>query len=50
MACIQIKVLRELSPILAEPLNAIFRLSMSTGKLPKDWKTGHVSPIFKKGS
>ena len=44
------KVLRELSTALAEPLYAIFTQSMNTGKLPKDWKMGHVSPIYKKGS
>ena len=47
MACTQ---LRELRTTLAKPLYAIFTESMNTGKLPKDWKMGHVSLIYKKGS
>ena len=44
------KILRELSALTAEPLCAIYSQSMETGILPKDWKMGHISPIFKKGS
>ena len=44
------KILRELRTTLAKPLYAIFTDSMNTGKLPKDWKMGHVPPIYKKGS
>ena len=40
------KVLRELSTTLAEPLYAIFTQFINTGKLPKDWKMGHVSLIY----
>jgi len=35
---------------LAEPLAMLFRKSIATGKLPLDWKSALVSPIFKKGS
>ena len=44
------KILRDLSALIAEPLCAIYSQSMATGILPKDWKMGHISPIFKKGS
>jgi Reverse transcriptase (RNA-dependent DNA polymerase) len=32
------------------PLNAIFRESLDTGKVPGDWKKANVMSIFKKGS
>ena len=44
------KVLRELSEELAEPLAAIFRSSLQEGKLPHQWKSANVTPLFKKGS
>ena len=44
------RVLRELSTELAIPLRDIFQLTLETGQLPTEWKLGHVSPIFKKGS
>ena len=36
----------ELSPI----LTLIFQKSLDTGEVPTDWRTAHVSPIYKKGS
>ena len=44
------RVLRELSTELAIPLRDIFQLTLETGQLPTEWKLGHASPIFKKGS
>ena len=41
---------KELSEVLAESLTILYKLSLSTGKLPAEWKTSHVTPIFKKGS
>ena len=43
------RVLRESSRALAVPLSKIFRKSLDSGRLPIDWKTGEVIPIFKKG-
>jgi len=31
------------------PLSKLFTQSMSTGKLPQDWVTANVVPVFKKG-
>jgi len=44
------RVLRELKDQLAEPLCQVYRLSLQHGILPKEWKTGWVSPIHKKSS
>ena len=35
---------------LAPGLTMFYRLSPDQGKLPKDWKTANVSPVFKKGN
>ena len=43
------RVLKEVSDVVADPLTAIFRKSLSEGKVPRDWKHFNVTPIFKKG-
>lgn len=43
------RILKELAEVLAEPLTKIFRLSISQGSLPEQWKTANVTPLFKKG-
>ena len=43
-------VLRELREEIAPILEAIFTKSLDTGKLPDDWKSANVVPIYKKGS
>ena len=43
-------VLKECAGELAPTLHKIFRESIDTGKLPLDWKTAEIIPIFKKGS
>ena len=43
------RILKELHTAIAEPLYNIFRKSIHQGKLPRGWKIGLVSPIFKKG-
>ena len=44
------KVLNELKDIISEPLCIIFNKSLATGDIPEDWRTAHVTPVFKKGS
>ena len=43
-------VLRELREEIAPILEAIFTKSLDTRKLPDDWKSANVVPIYKKGS
>jgi Reverse transcriptase (RNA-dependent DNA polymerase) len=43
-------LLKEMSQQLKKPLTAIFKKSVETGTIPEDWKTAHVTPIYKKGS
>ncbi|MDW0252237.1 MAG: reverse transcriptase family protein, partial [Nitrososphaeraceae archaeon] len=40
---------KQLAMSIAYPLNIIFNLSLSTSKLPADWKAAIVTPVFKKG-
>jgi hypothetical protein len=42
------KVLKECASEIVSPLCFIFNLSISTGKLPNDWLTANVVPVFKK--
>ena len=44
------RILKESSDIISQPLSIIFRESMNTSHLPEDWKTAHVTAIFKKGN
>ena len=47
--CIHPRVLHESAVTMAAPLSSLFRKSMDSGRLPLDWKSGNVTPIFKKG-
>ena len=42
------KYILELRCFLVEPLKLLFRQSLSTGKIPEDWKKGLIVPIYKK--
>ena len=44
------RVLQSLSAELAPALAAIFNQSLKEGKLPRQWRTAWIAPIFKKGS
>ena len=44
------RILFELRNELVSPLKYIFELSLKTGKIPGDWKTGKITVIHKKGS
>ncbi len=44
------KVLRETEEELLKPLTTVFKQSLREGKLPKDWKLGNITALFKAGS
>ncbi|XP_056392322.1 uncharacterized protein LOC130285118 [Hyla sarda] len=44
------RVLREASSVISLPLFMIFRDSLVSGIVPRDWRKANVVPIFKKGS
>ena len=43
-------ILKETQLEIAGPLKHMFKLSINEGTLPRDWKDGNITPIFKKGS
>jgi hypothetical protein len=43
-------ILQRLEDSVLAPLQIIFNRALETGDSPKDWKTGSVTPIFKKGT
>ena len=43
------RVLQETAKASSIPLEKIFKLSLSSGECPDDWKTANVTPIHKKG-
>ena len=43
-------ILRNVADQFAVPLSIIFTTSMKSGKIPQDWRTANVTPIYKKGS
>ena len=47
---ISAKILKLAISQLSKPLCHIFKLSLSTGKVPADWRHAKVSPIYKKGT
>ena len=40
-------MLKSTATVIAPAITALFNLSLTQGKLPKDWKTARVVPIFK---
>nr|VZI45871.1 unnamed protein product [Spirometra erinaceieuropaei] len=44
------KLLSELAQQLAKPLSFLCQKSFDVGILPTDWKTAHITPLYKSGS
>ena len=44
------RLLKAISEEIAYPVAVIFRRSLDTGCVPRDWRTANVTPIFKKGN
>ena len=45
------RILKEVSTELSRPLAKLYKKSLQCGKVPQQWKEGHITPIFKqKGS
>ncbi|CAI9719265.1 Hypothetical predicted protein [Octopus vulgaris] len=44
------RILYELSDVLTLPITIVYRKPMETSKIPDEWRTADVTPIFKKGS
>ena len=42
-------VLQRLREVIAPVLQVIYQKSLDTGRMPKDWSTAYVCPLFKKG-
>ena len=43
-------LLKNLADELCTPITLIFNKSIEEGLVPEDWRTAHITPIFKKGS
>jgi hypothetical protein len=48
--CIPNQVLKNCADELAPGLTSLYQYSIDSGKLPKDWTSANVTPIFKKGN
>ena len=47
---ISVKVLKDTSNVIAQPLANFFNTSFQTGIFPDDWKIAKASPVYKEGS
>ena len=43
------RVLKELAPVLAPPLTALYNKSLEEGTVPAEWRHALVTPVYKKG-
>ena len=44
------EVFKQCADQLCVPLSILFTKSLESGSLPEDWKSVHITPIYKKGS
>jgi hypothetical protein len=44
------RILKECLSLLSAGIQKLYRKSLDAGTVPEDWRTGHVTPIFKKGA
>ena len=44
------RVLKELAEVVAETLSIVFEKLWLSDEVPDDWRKGHITPIYKKGS
>ena len=44
------KLLFELADVISEPLSILLNLSIESGRIPREWKSANITPVFKKGS
>ena len=42
------RLLAAISKELSSPVASVFRKSLDTGIVPRDWRTANVTPLFKK--
>ena len=47
---ISVRLLKDTSDVIAQPLANIFNLSLRTAIFPDEWKIAKVSPVFKEGN
>ena len=47
---ISVRLLKDTSDVIAQPLANIFNLSLQTAIFPDEWKIAKVSPVFKEGN
>ena len=40
------KILKQCAHWLSEPLTKLFTMSLQTGKLPQDWRSANIAPVF----
>ena len=44
------KILKQYAHWLSELLTKLFTMSLQTGKLPQDWRSANIAPVFKSGN
>ena len=43
--CIPVQLLQKSAEYISSPLAKFFQLSLSSGKLPRDWVTANIIPV-----